>query len=129
MDWGTISTTIFNVCIVPILGLLTAYVVAFIKQKIDASIKNTKSDLAAKYLEMLKETVTNCVLATNQTYVQALKDKNIFDEVAHKEAFNLTYNAVMNNLTEEAKEYLGLITADLPLLITELIESRIALTK
>lgn len=129
MDWGTISTTIFNVCIVPILGLLTAYVVAFIKQKIDASIKNTKSDLAAKYLEMLKETVTNCVLATNQTYVQALKDKNVFDEAAHKEAFDLTYNAVMNNLTEEAKEYLGLITADLSLLITELIESRIALTK
>ena len=129
MDWGTISTTIFNVCIVPILGLLTAYIVAFIKQKIDASIKNTKSDLAAKYLEMLKETVTNCVLATNQTYVQALKDKNIFDEAAHKEAFNLTYKAVMDNLTEEAKEYLGLITADLSLLITELIESRIALTK
>lgn len=126
MDWNTIGTQIFQVCIIPLLGLLTGYLVAFIKQKMDALIKKTNSDLAAKYLEMLKDTVADCILATNQTYVDALKGKDAFDEAAQKEAFNKTYNAVMSNLTEEMKEYLGHISTDLPALVTSLIEAKIA---
>lgn len=129
MTWTQMLVEIFEVCVIPLFSLLTGYLIVFIKQRMDVLIKNSNSELAKKYLEMLKETVTNCVLATNQTYVQALKDKDLFDKAAQKEAFSLTYNAVMNNLTEEAKEYLSHVTNDLPLLITELIESRVALTK
>ena len=129
MDWTTIGTQIFTVCIIPLLGLLTGYVVTFLKQKIDALSKTTNNELATKYLDMLKDTVANCILATNQTYVDVLKDKNAFDATAQKEAFNKTYEAVMANLTEEAKKYLGHVTNDLPTLVTELIESKIAQNK
>lgn len=129
MDWATIGTQVFNICIVPILGLLTGYLVMFLREKIDASIKKTNSELAAKYLQMLKETITNCVLATKQTYVDSLKDKNVFDESAQKEAFAKVYDTVMGGLTDEMKNYLGHVTTDLPTLVTELIEAKVAETK
>jgi len=36
---------------------------------------------------MLDDTITKCVIATNQTYVDSLKDKNAFDKAAQEEAF------------------------------------------
>ena len=33
------------------------------------------SDTADKYIAMLTDTITNCVVATNQTYVDALKER------------------------------------------------------
>ena len=129
MVWTEILTEIFKVCIIPLLGLLTGYLVAFIKKKMDAVTKNTESELTKKYLGLLEETVINCVLTTKQTYVDALKGKNAFDEEAQKEAFERTYNAVIANLTEESKKYLEQATADLPQFITEMIEARVAQTK
>lgn len=129
MVWTEILTEIFKVCIIPLLGLLTGYLVAFIKKKMDAVTKNTESELTKKYLGLLEETVINCVLTTKQTYVDALKGKNAFDEEAQKEAFERTYNAVIANLTEESRKYLEQATADLPQFITEMIEARVAQTK
>ena len=40
-----------------------------------------------KYLKMLSETITKCVIATNQTYVETLKKQGKFDEEAQKIAF------------------------------------------
>jgi hypothetical protein len=129
MGWTEILTEIFKVCIIPLLGVLTGYLVAFIKKKMDAVTKNTESELTKKYLGLLEETVINCVLTTKQTYVDALKNKNAFDADAQKEAFERTYSAVVANLTEESRKYLEQITADLPQFITEMIEARVAQTK
>jgi hypothetical protein len=129
MGWTEILTEIFKVCIIPLLGVLTGYLVAFIKKKMDAVTKNTESELTKKYLGLLEETVINCVLTTKQTYVDALKNKNAFDADAQKEAFERTYSAVVANLTDESRKYLEQITADLPQFITEMIEARVAQTK
>ena len=67
----------------------------------------------------------NAVIATNQTYVQALKDKNAFTEEAQKEAFQKTYDAVMNSLTEDTKKGLVTITNNLTEYITEMIEAQV----
>lgn len=129
MEWTEILTTIITTCIIPILGILTTYFVKFINSKIDSVKEKTKSDTVDKYLTYLQEIVANCVNTTTQTYVGALKDKNMFDAEAQKAAFKLTYNAVMNNLTEEGKKILGEVTNDLPAFITEMIESKIAQNK
>ena len=44
---------------------------------------------------------------------------------AEKKAFELTYNKIMNVLTEEAKEYLTAIYGDLEIYITTKIESEV----
>jgi ABC-type sulfate transport system substrate-binding protein len=79
MDWKVLLTEIFEICIIPLLGILTTFLVALIKTKMKEIQDNTDSALADKYLAMLTDTISACVLATNQTYVNSLKDKDLFD--------------------------------------------------
>ena len=110
---------IFEVCVIPLLGILTAYLVQYIATKKDALIKQNDNALAAKYITMLSKTITDCVIATNQTYVDSLKSQGKFDAEAQKKAFNMTLTAVLSILNDEAKEYLTAIYGDLNTYITK----------
>ena len=129
MDWLTILTQIFEVCIIPLLGLLTAWLISFINTKRNQLVDKSKNDTMDKYINMLADTITNCVIATNQTYVENLKKDKIFTAEAQKEAFTMTYNAVMAILTDEAKDYLTEAYGDLSAYITQRIEAEVSLNK
>ena len=120
---------IMEVVVIPLLGILTAYLVKFIDTKMKALSASRESELEKKYINMLDNTITSCVIATNQTYVEALKKENAFTAEAQKEAFNQTYNAIMAILSEEAKKYLTEAVGDLNLYITQNIEAKVKLTK
>ena len=125
MEWVILLQQIFEVCIVPLLGVLTCFLVNYIKAKTAELNTNNSNELLSKYLTMLSDTVCDCVIATNQTYVEALKDKNAFDAEAQKIAFEMTYNAVIKVLSSEAKEYLTNIYGDLSTYITNMIEAEV----
>ena len=129
MEWLPLLYEILQVCIIPLLGVLTAYIVKFINVKSNEIQANVDNDLADKYIAMVADTVSACVIATNQTYVEALKKQNAFTAEAQKEAFNLTYNAVMAILTDEAKEYLAEIYGDVAAYITNKIEAEVNISK
>lgn len=129
MDWMVILYKIFELCVIPLFGVLTMYLVQYIKMKSQEIADKTDSDLADKYIQMLTDTITTCVIATNQTYVEALKRQGKFDKEAQKEAFELTYNAVMAVLTDEAKHYLAAIYGDLTAYITTRIEAEVNVSK
>jgi hypothetical protein len=129
MDWLTILTQIFEVCIIPLLGLLTAWLISFINTKRNQLVDKSKNDTMDKYINMLADTITNCVIATNQTYVENLKKDKMFTAEAQKEAFTMTYNAVMAILTDEAKDYLTEAYGDLSAYITQRIEAEVSLNK
>ena len=78
---------------------------------------------------MLAVTIENCVIATNQTYVEALKAAGKFDAEAQKTAFNMTKNAVMAILSDEAKKYLETAVGDLNEYITQQIEAAVNVNK
>ena len=120
---------IFEVCIIPLLGVLTTYLVVFIKNKIEALKKESDNELYQKYMDMLSETIVRCVIATNQTYVEALKNKDAFDSAAQKEAFNKTYEAVMNILSQDAIEFLNNAVGDLDTYIRKTIEAQVNVNK
>lgn len=129
LDWLEILYKIFEVAIIPLLGAATLYLITLIEAK-KKEIKNkTKSELAKKYIEMLDDTIINCVVATNQTYVDALKKAGSFDAEAQKQAFKLTYDAVMAILTDEAQLYLNEAIKDLDAYITNKIESGVVAVK
>jgi hypothetical protein len=69
--------------------------------------------------------VVDCIKATNQTYVNALKDKNAFDADAQVAALKQTAYAVTQILSNDAKEHLGSLFGDLETLIVEKIEANI----
>ena len=125
MSWLIILNQIFNVCIVPLLGLATTVLIVFIKAKIKQSKQNMDNEIAIKYLTILEQTVVDCIKATNQTYVNALKDKNAFDADAQVAALKQTAYAVTQILSNDAKEHLGSLFGDLETLIVEKIEANI----
>lgn len=116
---------IFQLCVIPILGILTTFVVEFLRAKSKEIINNLDSDVAKKYTAMITNTVIDCVIATNQTYVEALKKQGKFDEEAQKVAFEKTLNAVLGILSDEAKNYLKETTGDLNLYLSQLIEAEV----
>ena len=129
MEWLPLLYEILQVCVIPLLGVLTAYVVKFINMKSVEIQANVDNNMADKYIAMVADTVAACVIATNQTYVEALKKQNAFTAEAQKEAFQLTYNAVMAILTDEAKEYLAEIYGDVAAYITNKIEAEVNISK
>ena len=129
MDWLALLSDIFEVCVLPLLGVLTMYIVKFIQVKSAEITGKVDNDLADKYINMLAVTIENCVIATNQTYVEALKAAGKFDAEAQKTAFNMTKNAVMVILSDEAKKYLESAVGDLNEYITQQIEAAVNVNK
>lgn len=129
MEWLPLLYQILEVCVIPLLGILTAYFVKWVNAKSTEIQNNVNNDMADKYIAMLDDTICACVIATTQTYVEALKKENAFTKEAQKEAFDLTFNAVMSVLTDDAKKYLAEIYGDLTTYITNKIEAEVSLNK
>ena len=129
LDWLEILYKIFEVAIIPLLGAATLYLITLIDAKKKELKDKAKSETTKKYIEMLDDTIINCVIATNQTYVDALKKAGSFDAEAQKQAFKLTYDAVMAILTDEAQVYLNEAIKDLNAYITNKIESGVVAAK
>lgn len=125
MEWMVLLQQIFELCIIPFLGVLTMYIVNYIKAR-TAELKTTNSnEILIKYLDMLSTTVVECVIATNQTYVNSLKGQNAFTEEAQKIAFQKTYDAVIAILSDDAKDYLTNVYGDLSTFIMNMIEAEV----
>lgn len=116
---------IIQVCVIPLLGILTKYLVDYLTAKRNEINSKTDNETAQKYTNMIYQTVVDCVIATNQTYVDSLKESGSFDEAAQKEAFNRTMNAIMTILSDDAKEYITEATGDLNTYLTQLIEAEV----
>ena len=120
---------IFEVCIIPLLGVLTTFLVRYINAKMKTLADTASDEKQKKYIEMLNNTITDCVIATTQTYVDTLKKQGKFDKEAQEQAFLMTFNAVSDLLTEESKKYLNEAIEDLDLYIKQKIESEVNINK
>lgn len=129
MDWANVVKQIFELVVFPLLGIGTTYLIVLINTKIKELKKKSDNDLEKKYLDMLNNTITDCVLATNQTYVNELKKQGKFDMDAQKIAFQKTYENVMALLTDEAKKYLSEALGDLQTYVNNKIEAEVLLNK
>lgn len=129
MDWANVVKQIFELVVFPLLGIGTTYLIVLINIKIKELKKKSDNDLEKKYLDMLNNTITDCVLATNQTYVNELKKQGKFDMDAQKIAFQKTYKNVMALLTDEAKKYLAEALGDLQTYVNNKIEAEVLLNK
>lgn len=136
MEWSILINEIFQVCLIPLLGVLTTYLVKYIQVKAEEiQLKNKEredfehSEKLNKYIAMLADTITQCVIATNQTYVESLKKEGKFDLEAQQIAFQKTLLAVQATLTAEAKQYLIEFYGDLDIYIVSAIEAAVNANK
>lgn len=120
---------IFELCLIPMLAAATVYFVKWLHTKsvqIQGEIDNA---VLQKYIAMLADTISQCVIATNQTYVDTLKAQGKFDLEAQKEAFRRTFDAVINILSNEAKLYLTEAVGDFEAFLTQQIEAEVNIIK
>ena len=129
MYYNDLITSIFQVCIIPLLSVLTAFFVKWVNVKSNEIKVNIDDATLVKYIDMLNSTITDCVIATNQTYVEALKQQGKFDIEAQKTAFQMTSKAVLDILSDDAKEYLSVALGDLQTYIANRVEAEVKLNK
>ena len=118
MDKMQLIQEIFELCIVPILAVLTGYIVTWIKAK-TAEIEQNK------YTDLISDTIIQCVIATNQTYVEALKKEGKFDAEAQEKAFEITKQAVLAVLTNQARDFIEMSYGDVEAWLNQQIEATI----
>lgn len=129
MDWNEIGNAVFQLVLLPLLGLALTYFKEWVNLKIQEAQAASDNDTLDRYLGMLDQTVSDCVTETNQTYVKEMKDKNAFDVEAQKKAFKMTFDNVLKILGEDAIEYLKAAVGDLEALITSKIETEVNIQK
>lgn len=120
---------LFEIVLIPLLGALTFYAVKWINAKAEHIKSTTDNELLDKYLQMLSETITKCVIATNQTYVETLKKEGSFDAAAQKVAFEKTYDAVMSILSLDLIDYLTEAMGDFETFLMQSIEAEVNFNK
>ena len=124
-----LATQIGLLCLLPLLGILSAYIIKWLKAKEIEILDKVDNDTADKYISLLFETISDCVSATTQTYVEALKKQGKFNAEAQKIAFAKSYEAVLAVLTDDAKMYLTNIYGDLNAFIATKIEAEVKAQK
>ena len=120
----------FLIIAVPI---LTKYVIDFIISKRNDVIVATETsqlikekeqkELLISVINRASDIVEKAVIKTNQTYVDALKNSESFDKTSQKEAFNKTFDAVKELLTEETTNAIEEIYGNVDSYISMLIEN------
>ena len=129
MEWLEIVQQIATVGLISALGVATAFFIQWISVKRDEIIAKVDNDTADKYIAMVAQTITDCVIATNQTYVEALKKDNAFTKEAQEIAFQKTLDAVLAVLSNDAKDYLAALYGDATTYLMTRIEAEVNLQK
>lgn len=125
MDWSTILNQVLYVVITTAVGALCTFLISLIRKKSAAIQNSTKDETLANIIAQTEQIVTSCIQATNQTYVESLKNQKIFDAAAQKEAFNKTFEAAKSMLSKEAQQLIAENYGDVAKYLTTLIESKI----
>lgn len=122
MDWGSIGTQV----ILGIIGILITGLGTVVTYLINKYVKNDKLNTI---LKSLNETITNSVSEVYQTYVQSLKDGNMFDEAAQKEALSKALVIIKNNLPADVMKWVKENYTDIDAYFKSQIEAVIGLLK
>lgn len=129
MDWLEILRMLFTDVVIPLLGVAVVCIIRFVESKRKEVKESTDNAIAHKYADMIAETITSCVITTNQTYVDSLKGKDAFTHEAQKEAFERTLSNVKSLLTAEMEKYIQESFGDVETFLKTRIEEAVALEK
>ena len=122
MNWNELLTEI----IISVVGILISGLGAYVTYLIQKHIKNEE---LKQIISELNNVVRNSVLETYQTYVQELKDKDIFDKEAQNLALNRALQLIKENIPEKVFEWLKSNFKDYESYLKSLIEAQIGALK
>jgi len=122
MNWENILTEV----ILSVLGIVLSGLGALATYWISKLIKDDK---LKHIMNSLNEVVKKAVLEVYQTYVEELKDKDMFSADAQKIALSKALKIIDTNLPNDVKEWLKSNVSDIQEYLKGLIEAQIGLLK
>lgn len=117
-----IISVVVTSIVLPLLSIAGAKLV----QLINSKIKNNK---AANFLSTAATIIINAVRSVFQTYVEALKKEDKFDEASQKLALFKARDIALNQMTDDVKNYITSTYGDLDTWINTNIEATINILK
>ena len=117
-----IISVVVTSIVLPLLSIAGAKLV----QLINSKINNNK---AANFLSTATTIVINAVRSVFQTYVEALKKEDKFDEASQKLALLKARDIALNQMTDDVKNYITSTYVDLDTWINTNIEATINILK
>lgn len=104
-----------------VMANLFVYLTNLSKEKINLIENRNVREATSKLLDI----IVKCVGATNQTFVNGLKETGGFDKAAQEEAWNDTKASIEKILDNESKEILGKAYGDLNDYINQALEDEV----
>ena len=105
------------------------YVAKLFHQKCEEIKQKTDSEALKFLIEKIDYIVQICVEATNQTFVNDIKEKGSLTDEEKKAAFNKTFESIENMLTDEDKQNILDTFGDISTFITNSVENYIKSSK
>ena len=116
---------IFLAIVTAAVPVLTAYIIVCIHKVGDNAAANTENIKAKTYISEATEAIAASVAATNQTYVDALKNTRRFDCDAQKEAAQKTLAACLASISPAAQRFIESSYGDIRKYLTTQIEAEV----
>ena len=129
MSAKEILEIVIKFLLLPILLYFVRIAGDYVAQRIKEWKEKTQNDKTKNMLSFIDEVISISVSAVNQTFVEALKKDNLFDEAAQKEALEMALKIVFENLTKEATDYIDSVTGDFDAYVIPRIESEVKTQK
>lgn len=124
-----IIVTLLEGVITVFVPIIAAYLAEFLKKSSAQLEAKTESDRAKHYIKEVAEAVTTAVTATSQSYVDALKNTNMFTKEAQGEAREKAKNTAVSIISPAAAEFITEVYGDLELYLTAKIEEAVRVQK
>ena len=116
---------ILMVVITAAVPVLTAYIVVLIRKVGENAVANTESVKAKVYITEATEAIAAAVAATNQTYVDALKNAGKFDVEAQKQAAEKALTACLSSISPAVLRFIDSAYGDIKEYLTTRIEAEV----
>ena len=116
MNWQAILLSAIGIVLTALVSWSAERLIALINSK----LANSKY---AKYLTSIVDVITRAVKTTHQTYVETLKNKDMFTAEAQKEALSRAGEMALSQLTEDSKKWIATNFGDVKQWISNTIES------
>lgn len=103
--------------------------IAFLKAKITEANTSSDNSTANRIRWEVAEAIEDAVTAVNQTFVEELKNKNLFDKEKQEEAFERALEGTIDALSRETVDFINNTYGDINIWLIDKIEAAVSRNK
>ena len=103
--------------------------IAFLKAKITEANTSSDNSTVNRIRWEVAEAVEDAVTAVNQTFVEELKNKNLFDKEKQEEAFERALEGTIDALSRETVDFINNTYGDINIWLIDKIEAAVSRNK